>query len=56
MRVLRTMHNPITLRWAPDRWQRVESGAHARRNPLEILVRDGEDLDVVLRGVLGDEL
>lgn len=41
-------HGPLTYR-KRDGWADL-------RNPIEILVRDGEDLDVVLRGVLGDEL
>ena len=53
---VRHRHNPIAVTWPLGRWQAIQESGAPHRDPIEIRVVDGEDPEVVIRGILGDEL
>lgn len=50
------LHNPFAMTWSGGRWQKISAPQLPWRNAIEVRVADGEDLEVVIRGILGDEL
>lgn len=52
-RARQPQHNPIIVQWRDGSWQRVGDTVAANRNPITVLVEDGEDVTVVAYGING---